>query len=640
MSNDIFTIDENNNAAIRTLSVNPGDPETNSPSVFTLDEDGNACIRVTGTGGGGGGGDLKRTIIKSSTIPTADSTTYRDVYMYVGTTDANYTHGYIYECQKTSATYTGTVSFEAATLSGTTVTCDGDDFANFLTEAGADPTPIVSGTMTYDSGADGWRLVGKDAEDNTITSFIEYTEDYTDHGFAFTGTPQDGDVIAFTCSVEESAVYAWVRIDVQPSGGTEIQVSSLPTPSASNVGRIVEYIGTTPAPTASRMVLVVKTTTDPATVTIDKDTFEATMISQGNENMLKEMATIKMVYASGNWDIYLNDDSTPSTSVPTAYLSGFGITIDYGAGSAADDDTLGILYVPKQGATPAQIVKVSETTTDPAEITLDTDMFYYVMISQYGAGSFRKPFVLRGEYTTAHKWTSYFNGIAKVTDLPTAYLAMFGITITYTGSETEGDEFVYEFQLGKDAEYANGYFVKCVHINEASTYKLVDNPSSLNVTLNKSTYESYAESQIGALISLEFKIEYVAAESSWQLDEENIDPADLGITITDTPTDGDTLSLKYTAGQNYYEWKGIAVQKPSQAQQVVLDSGDWSNSEQTVSVDIVDENSIVMVSPIPTDMDAYSNSGVYCKAQGNKTLTFACSSNPSGDLNVSVVVIR
>lgn len=416
------------------------------------------------------------------------------------------------------------------------------------------------------------------------------------------------------------------------------QKSVLPVASSSNEGAIYQYIGATPAPTASRMVTVVNTTTDPATVTIDKDTFEAAMISQGNE--LKEMATIKMVYNSGNWDIYLNDDGTPSTSVPPVYLSAFGITVDYGAGSATDNDTIGILYVPKQGATPASLVKVSETTTDPATITIDNDTFYYVMISQYGAGAFRKPFVLRGYYTTAHKWTSYFNGIAKITDLPTAYLAMFGISITYTGSETEGDEFVYEYKLGKDAEYENGYFVKCVHIDESSNYKLIDNPSSLSVTLNKSTYESYASSQIGVLTDLEFEIEYVGAESSWQLEEENIDPADWGITISDTPTDGDTLTLKYTAAQNYYEWKGVAVQKPSQAQDVVLDSGDWSNSEQTVSVDIVDENSIVMVSPSPNNIDGYSASGVYCKAQGNKTLTFACSSTPAGDLTVSVVVIR
>lgn len=215
MNDDIFTLDDNNNAAVRTVSVN-GISEENKKDIFTLDENGNAAIRVVGPGGGSV--DYNRVIEKSSSIPTADADTYRKVYMYVGETDANYTHGYIYECQKTSATYTGTVTFEAATLSGTTVTCDGDDFANFLTEAGADPTPIVSGTMTYDAGADGWRLVGKDAEDNTVTNFIEYTEDYTDYGFVFTGTPVDGDVIGFTCSVSESsATYGWVRLDVQPA---------------------------------------------------------------------------------------------------------------------------------------------------------------------------------------------------------------------------------------------------------------------------------------------------------------------------------------------------------------------------------------------------------------------------------------
>jgi hypothetical protein len=164
------------------------------------------------------GVDESKIIIKSAEIPTADADSYGKIYCYDGVTSANYTHGYIYECQKTAITYTGTVSFEAATLSGTTVACDGDDFAQFLTEAGADPTPIVSGTLTYDAGAAGWRLVGKDAEDNTVTNFIEYNEDYADVGFTFTGTPQDGDVIAFTCTVKEDTVtYGWVRIDVQPA---------------------------------------------------------------------------------------------------------------------------------------------------------------------------------------------------------------------------------------------------------------------------------------------------------------------------------------------------------------------------------------------------------------------------------------
>lgn len=50
---DIFTLDENNNAAVRTVSVNAGATESNQPDIFTTDENGNAAVRVVGSGGGG-----------------------------------------------------------------------------------------------------------------------------------------------------------------------------------------------------------------------------------------------------------------------------------------------------------------------------------------------------------------------------------------------------------------------------------------------------------------------------------------------------------------------------------------------------------------------------------------------------------
>ena len=196
--------------------------EVNNNMATLEDGDGNVyrdipCVVNLVDAGGGGGTVDKSKIVNADTIPEASASNAGYVYLYTGTTNASYTHGYVYQNVK-SATYTGTVSFEAATLSGTTVACSGDNFATFLTEAGADPTPIVSGTMTYEADATGWRLVGKDSNGNTVTTFMEYVEDYQDAGFTFTGTPQDGDVIAFTCSVTEaSATYTWTRIDVQPA---------------------------------------------------------------------------------------------------------------------------------------------------------------------------------------------------------------------------------------------------------------------------------------------------------------------------------------------------------------------------------------------------------------------------------------
>ena len=218
--------------------------KVNNNSVDLVDGNGKvirgvpACVVLAGEGGGGGGSvDYAKTVQRAETMPTANASNAGQQFLYSGETDATYTHGYIYENVKT-ATYTGTVSFESATLSGTTVTCSGDNFAAFLTEAGADPTPIVSGTMTYEADATGWRLVGKDSNNNTVTTFLEYVEDYQDAGFVFTGTPQDGDVIAFTCTVEEaSATYTWTRIDVQPS-------PVIPDPLPSQTGQSGKFLTT------------------------------------------------------------------------------------------------------------------------------------------------------------------------------------------------------------------------------------------------------------------------------------------------------------------------------------------------------------------------------------------------------------
>lgn len=212
---DIIVRDSEGQLAVNTVSGTEANVPYNYDDCFTVDTNGRRALRVVGSNGS----DMdNRIIIKSATIPTGSVNEFGKIRIYDGETNATYTHGYIYECKK-SATYTGTVSFEAATLSGTTVACDGDDFAAFLTEAGADPTPIVSGTMTYDVEANGWRLVGKNANNEIVTSFIEYAEDYADAGFTFTGVPVNDDVIAFTCSIEEDVVsYFWVRIDVQPAG--------------------------------------------------------------------------------------------------------------------------------------------------------------------------------------------------------------------------------------------------------------------------------------------------------------------------------------------------------------------------------------------------------------------------------------
>ena len=77
--------------------------------------------------------------------------------------------------------------------------------------------------MTYDQSGGLLVFVGLDDTDTQVCTFQLYTQDYEDAGFVFSSTLSDGDVINFTCTISESAIYAWNRIDVQPTG------TSLPT---------------------------------------------------------------------------------------------------------------------------------------------------------------------------------------------------------------------------------------------------------------------------------------------------------------------------------------------------------------------------------------------------------------------------
>lgn len=237
MNDDVLTRNGDGELAVRTVSSTESATVVNPNDVYTRDTDGKLCIRTVG-GSSGGSVDYTKVISKTKTMPVAGADNENMIYLYDGATNSTYTHGYVYENKKT-ATYTGTVSFETATLSGTVVTCSGDDFATFLTESGVEPLSVVSGTMTFDTASSLWILVGKDVNNETVLTFQEYQQDYEDAGFTFTGTPEDGDVVAFTCSIEESAVsYNWVRIDVQPQG------DFLPDQTG-NAGKVLKTDGAT-----------------------------------------------------------------------------------------------------------------------------------------------------------------------------------------------------------------------------------------------------------------------------------------------------------------------------------------------------------------------------------------------------------
>lgn len=73
---------------------------------------------------------------------------------------------------------------------------------------------------------------------------------------------------------------------------------------------------------------------------------------------------------------------------------------------------------------------------------------------------------------------------------------------------------------------------------------------------------------------------------------------------------------------------------------VMLDVDAWNNNEQTVDVDGVTADNVVIASPRPTfdDYTSYTESGIYCSAQFDGGLIFTCKEVPSMIITVNVAI--
>lgn len=268
---------------------------------------------------------LGKIIIKSPTIPTASAEELGKVRMFTGATTSSFTHGYIYECNTGSTIYTGTVTFQPATISGTVVTCDGDTFANFVATGGDDPESVVSGTMTYHYASSIWVLSGLDANGNEIAHRQIYQLDYEAAGFTFTGTPVDGDVVTFVCTVEEDYTeYTWERIDVQPhaeigkylsSWNCSTGLAATNPPESPYIYKTGDYfivgtIGTTNyKPSGSQYVIgQASSIVETGTVSIN-DTY---LYDGTNWTLLKTGSTVTSVNGQTGAVVTIDDNSTTS----------------------------------------------------------------------------------------------------------------------------------------------------------------------------------------------------------------------------------------------------------------------------------------------------------------------------------------
>jgi hypothetical protein len=99
---------------------------------------------------------------------------------------------------------------------------------------------------------------------------------------------------------------------------------------------------------------------------------------------------------------------------------------------------------------------------------------------------------------------------------------------------------------------------------------------------------------------------------------------------------GDVLTLDSNGNA---VWQAGGGGGGSTALSLTLAAANWSNNTITVTATGVTASNNVIVSPAPASQSAYTTAGVMCTAQASDSLTFTCTTTPSSDLTVTVLII-
>lgn len=74
--------------------------------------------------------------------------------------------------------------------------------------------------------------------------------------------------------------------------------------------------------------------------------------------------------------------------------------------------------------------------------------------------------------------------------------------------------------------------------------------------------------------------------------------------------------------------------------QISLTVSNWYNLSQAIDVSDVTANNTIIVTPAPTSRVAYMEADVYCYSQENGSLFFKCSTVPSENLLINVLILN
>lgn len=191
-----------------------------------------------------------------------------------------------------------------------------------------------------------------------------------------------------------------------------------------------------------------------------------------------------------------------------------------------------------------------------------------------------------------------------------------GSTVSYTQTQTSGNE------LGT--------------ITIDGDSKKIYSPTETDPTVpswaKASSKPSYTASEVGAVPTTR-KVNNKALSG-----DVTLDASDVGA----QPTLVSGTNIKTVNGNSLLGSGDLPIQGGSDVDvtQVSITVANWNATTTCIkSVTGVTASNSIIVSPAPASIADYVSAGVYCSAQASGTLTFECTSTPTADLVVNVMMV-
>lgn len=117
----------------------------------------------------------------------------------------------------------------------------------------------------------------------------------------------------------------------------------------------------------------------------------------------------------------------------------------------------------------------------------------------------------------------------------------------------------------------------------------------------------------------------------------NVDVVGEIVATDDISSESDVLADGYINTQTNYLKKDIPLIEP---QILTLIAEDWEDCSQTIEVSHITTNNNIIIAPVLTNLEDYSNANIMCTAQDTNSLTFECLVEPTEDLLVNIIILN